>query len=358
MAVSKGLLEKLDQWHEENKHREIVREIGELPEELRQDYDIQGRLARALNNTGKYKEAMAVLESVRQIGEQDHRWWSRMGYAYYQLDRMEEAKECFLTAQRLDPDNEDARTFLAWMNVGPSGKSNAWDGASSRKETAQGDTANGWTSSDGPARRSSKPETANGWGGEKGLAGKRSKGDGGTSSWEGRGWEGTAQVETLLFGSLRFPVKEGLFETFPLAMEGRSQRVELFIWKNLAQPKKWEAIGKLLDRLPEMYQRARKRFEAEYESNEVIRFFLRDQLEELEEAPLLASLGVASREEATPERFVQRLELRGVTVAPRPGAQEEMDCTLDFCLDPKITDQLLVFRFTQELELYDISHES
>ena len=131
MAVSKELLEKLDQWHEENKHREIVREIGELPEELRQDYDIQGRLARALNNTGKYKEAMAVLESVRQIGEQDHRWWSRMGYAYYQLDRMEEAKECFLTAQRLDPDNEDARTFLAWMNVGPSGKSNAWDGASS-----------------------------------------------------------------------------------------------------------------------------------------------------------------------------------------------------------------------------------
>ena len=35
MAVSKELLEKLDQWHEENKHREIVREIGELPEELR-----------------------------------------------------------------------------------------------------------------------------------------------------------------------------------------------------------------------------------------------------------------------------------------------------------------------------------
>lgn len=165
-------------------------------------------------------------------------------------------------------------------------------------------------------------------------------------------------METLLFGSLRFPVKEGLFETFPLAMEGRSQRVELFIWENLAQPKKWEAIGKLLDQLPEMYQRARKRFEAEYESNEVIRFFLRDQLEELEEAPLLASLGVASREEATPERFIQVLELRGVTVAPRPGAEEEMDCTLDFCLDPEITDELLVFRFTPELELYDISHES
>ena len=133
---------------------------------------------------------------------------------------------------------------------------------------------------------------------------------------------------------------------------------DLFIWEELARPERWEALAGLLDRLPEMYRKARERFEADYESNEVIRFFLRDQLQEMDEAPLLASLGVSSREEATPERFVQRLELRGVTVAPLPGAQEEMDCTLDFCLDPEITDQLLVFRFTQELELYDISHES
>ena len=122
---------------------------------------------------------------------------------------------------------------------------------------------------------------------------------------------------------------------------------DLFIWEELARPERWEALAGLLDRLPEMYRKARERFEVDYESNEVIRFFLRDQLQEMDEAPLLASLGVSSREEATPERFVQRLELRGVTVAPRPGAQEEMDCTLDFCLDPEITDQLLVFRFTQ-----------
>ena len=156
MAVSKELLEKLDQWHEENKHKEIVREIGELPEELRQDYDIQGRLARALNNTGKYKEAMAVLESVRQIGEQDHRWWSRMGYAYYQLDRMEEAKECFLTAQRLDPDNEDARTFLAWMNVGPSGKSSRWRYPPGRSPYGRRRRPRRWTCRRVP--RSSRPK--------------------------------------------------------------------------------------------------------------------------------------------------------------------------------------------------------
>ena len=356
--IDKELLEKLDQWHEDNHHQKIIQEIEGLPEELRQQYQLQGRLARALNNTGRYQEALGVLDSIREEGEQDHRWWSRRGYAYYQLDRMEEAKECFLTAQRLDPGNGDAKTFLAWMNVGPSGKANAWDGGASRKETAQGDTANGWTGGDGPARRSAKPETANGWGGQTELTGKRSMGDGGTRNGEGRGWEGTAQLETRLFGSLRFPVKEGLFQAFPLTIGGRSMVADLFIWEELARPERWEALAGLLDRLPEMYRKARERFEADYESIEVIRFFLRVQLQEMDESPLLASLGVSSREEATPERFVQRLELRGVTVAPLPGAQEEMDCTLDFCLDPEITDQLLVFRFTQELELYDISHES
>ena len=123
--IDKELLEKLDQWHEDNHHQKIIQEIEGLPEELRQQYQLQGRLARALNNTGRYKEALAVLDGIREAGEQDHRWWSRRGYAYYQLDRMEEAKECFLTAQRLDPGNEDAKTFLAWMNVGPSGKANA-----------------------------------------------------------------------------------------------------------------------------------------------------------------------------------------------------------------------------------------
>lgn len=336
--TNKELLERLDQWHEDNRHKEIIQAIEALPEEQQGEYEMRGRLARALNNTGEYRRAIEVLESVRSEGERDSRWWSRMGYAFYHLDR-KEAQECFLTAQRLDPENGDARTFLAWLNVGPSGQANAWDGGTARKKGERTETANGWSEGKGPV-------------------GKRPKGDGGASDWEGRGWEGTAQIETLLFGPLRFPVKEGLFRTFPLALGGRSQRVELFIREELARPERWEAMGRLLDRLPLMYQRARERLEAEYEENQVIRSFIRDQLEEMEEAPLLERLGAKSREEAVPERFVQALELRGVTVAPRPGREEETDCILDFCLDPEITDELLVFRFTPEAELYDISHES
>lgn len=360
--TDRELLAKLDQWHEDNRHKEIIQAIEALPEEEQGEYEMRGRLARALNNTGEFRRAIEVLESVRSEGERDSRWWSRMGYAFYHLDR-KEAQECFLTARRLDPENGDARTFLAWLNVGPSGQANAWDGGTARKKGERTGTANGWSEGAGPERTSGggpkeRRAGANGWSEGKGPAGKRPKGDGGTSDWEGRGWEGTARIETLLFGPLHFPVKEGLSRTFPLALGGRSQRVELFIREDLARPERWEAMGRLLDWLPLMYQRARERLEAEYEENQVIRLFIRDQLEEMEEAPLLERLGAKSREEAVPARFAQALELRGVTVAPRPGREEEMDCTLDFCLDPEITDELLVFRFTPEAELYDISHES
>ena len=54
--IDKELLEKLDQWHEDNHHQKIIQEIEGLPEELRQQYQLQGRQARALNNTGRYQE--------------------------------------------------------------------------------------------------------------------------------------------------------------------------------------------------------------------------------------------------------------------------------------------------------------
>ena len=105
-----------------------------------------------------------------------------------------------------------------------------------------------------------------------------------------------------------------------------------------------------------MYRKARERMERDYAADATMEFFIRDQLAELDEEPLLAFFGVARREEISPEAFIRRLELKGVTIAPL--ADGGMDCTLDFSLDPAFTDELLVFRFGQDQEIYDISHES
>lgn len=335
--ADKELLARLDRLHEENHHREIAEEIAKLPEEVAAEYEVRCRLGRALNNLGAFEDALKVLESLRQQGEEDSSWWSRMGYALYHLDRHKEAAEYFRQAQRKNPGNSDAQTFLAWMNVGPGGRANAWDGGSSKKKAAQPrETGNGWVRETAPRRRPKAANTAN--------------------DWEGRGWEGTAALDTALFGSLRFPVKEGLFQTLPVTLEGREQMINLYIPEELARPENWDAITALLDGVPGMCRKARQRMERDSRTGEVMRLFVRDQLEELDQAPLLEAFGAARREEISPERFLQKLEPRAVTVAPL--AEGKMACTIDFSLDPSLSDELLVFRFGQDQEICDITHES
>ncbi|AVK83032.1 hypothetical protein C3943_05400 [Lysinibacillus sp. B2A1] len=59
---------------------------------------------------------------------------------------------------------------------------------------------------------------------------------------------------------------------------------------------------------------------------------------------------VSYEKEITSEMFIQTLDLRTVIIAPKKD--NTIDCTLDF------SDELLVVRFNDEFEIYDISHES
>ncbi len=356
----KDLLARLDQWHEENHHKQIIQEIEALPEEIRLDYELQGRLARAYNNVGRYDDAIRLLETIREQGKEDDRWWSRMGFALYQQEKYGPAREHFLRAQQLNPDNQDAKSFLVWLggiNNGM-GEGGAWKEEPPAKPRSQAQLPNGWGSQPVASRtpKPKAPAAGNGWEQKKAPVQAKPRSGGGGNDWEGRGWEGTALLETTLFGVLRFPVKEGLFQTFPLPLRGKSRMVDLYIWENLAQPKEWEPLTALLNAVPEMYQKARARIEADHETNEVMAFFIRDQIEELDEDALLEALGVKSREEITPQRFLDALEPRGITLVQ--GKEEGLDCIFDFSLDPEVSDELLVIRFDQNREIVDIAHES
>lgn len=104
-------LEQLDRWHEENEHEKIVAAILELPPEGR-NYDLTGRLARALNNLDREAEGLAALDGVAEEGENDPLWHYRRGYALYYLDREAEAKAEFERAVELDPGDDDSREFI------------------------------------------------------------------------------------------------------------------------------------------------------------------------------------------------------------------------------------------------------
>lgn len=113
-----SLEENLQYWHVSGQYENIVDKLMSLPKkEL--NYDLTCQLARALNNLEQYDEAIAYLESVRQMGRNDKLWYYRMGYAYFYkegniTERLEYKKQAYATFQealRLAPDDKDTLEF-------------------------------------------------------------------------------------------------------------------------------------------------------------------------------------------------------------------------------------------------------
>lgn len=109
--MTQDLLAQLQKWHEDDEFQKIIDTIYAIPE-AEWDYELRMHLARALNNAGDMKGAIEQLRIVEEQGKEDPLWHFRMGYAYYYLDREEEAIPYFERAQQLDPKDQDAPMFL------------------------------------------------------------------------------------------------------------------------------------------------------------------------------------------------------------------------------------------------------
>jgi tetratricopeptide (TPR) repeat protein len=114
MANSKreALRAQIAAWHENDEHGKIIEAINEIPREF-WDYEAVSFYARALNNMGRYEEALEILESVRALGRNDALWHYRTGYSLYFLGREEEAADYIQQAIDLGDDQEDTRELLA-----------------------------------------------------------------------------------------------------------------------------------------------------------------------------------------------------------------------------------------------------
>lgn len=108
-----ALYRQIQQWHHEDAHEKILEVLEAIPK-AQWDYDTISLLARALNNLERYEEALAYLLQVEEQGAEDPLWYYRVGYAYYYLDRLEEAKAAFERALQLGSHNEDIWELLDW----------------------------------------------------------------------------------------------------------------------------------------------------------------------------------------------------------------------------------------------------
>ncbi len=113
--------------HENNLQQDIWELLSALPQE-EQDFEVKSLMARALNNLDREAEALKILLSVKDEGDNDALWNFRIGYSYYYLDREEEALPHLVRAAELGDDHPDTlylinscKEILSGV-VGPSGE--------------------------------------------------------------------------------------------------------------------------------------------------------------------------------------------------------------------------------------------
>lgn len=77
-------MERLQYWHIHNEYQKIINCLSAIPARVL-NFDLTNQLGRALNNIGRYDEAIHILQTVSKEGKDDALWNFRMGYAYYFL---------------------------------------------------------------------------------------------------------------------------------------------------------------------------------------------------------------------------------------------------------------------------------
>ncbi|WP_240516695.1 hypothetical protein [Brachyspira sp. G79] len=92
--MDKKLLEKIETLHNNDEHNRIIELIYSI-DEAERDYEVIALLARALNNTQNYDEALDHLMYIREDGIDDPLWYFRVGYSYFYKNEKDTAKQYF-----------------------------------------------------------------------------------------------------------------------------------------------------------------------------------------------------------------------------------------------------------------------
>lgn len=110
---NEALLEQIEAWNADRQFEKILTAIQAVEPEQRGPV-LLGQQARALNNLGRFEEALQVLEQCRAQSAADPLWHFRAGYAWYHLGREDKALEAFDRADELAPGDEETERYLDW----------------------------------------------------------------------------------------------------------------------------------------------------------------------------------------------------------------------------------------------------
>ena len=124
-----ALEEQIENWQEQEEHQKIIDVLESIPQE-EWDYELIMLLAEAYSDLAcvkgeqavkageplaleaLFEKALELLLTVEEEGYDDTGWRFEIGFALFQLDRMEEAMVHFRRAVELDPGDFVSSDFL------------------------------------------------------------------------------------------------------------------------------------------------------------------------------------------------------------------------------------------------------
>ncbi|MDR2109196.1 MAG: SMI1/KNR4 family protein [Coriobacteriales bacterium] len=102
--MNSGFQRKIARLASQGQFQKIIVLIEQIPESGR-DREIVGSYVRALNNTGQCERAIEVSLRYKDRDEAYPLWHYRLGYAFWYLDRLKEAKAALLRGKELAKDD-------------------------------------------------------------------------------------------------------------------------------------------------------------------------------------------------------------------------------------------------------------
>lgn len=165
---------------------------------------------------------------------------------------------------------------------------------------------------------------------------------------------------TNLFGELEFD-EDDMNKDILMDIDGRKIEITLWLWEDLISEQNYNMVltfSKFINNIPNLYKMAKKEIESNYMEDEVIKFFIESQIDEIEEDVLLDYFDKSELSEITPEIFIKKLEPRNIWIHPEEDDENEIECVFDFSIDSDISDELLVFCFNEKMKIKYIAHES
>ena len=162
-------------------------------------------------------------------------------------------------------------------------------------------------------------------------------------------------INTKLFGKIKADTEDGMCEYYDITLGGRDMNTSLMIFEDTLNDDTLKIVSDLIEHVPEMYEKGKSELMKKRDSDATVKFFIEWHLDELQEE-VLEIFDVSSVKEITSDLFIDELYLRNITIAETKDGW--IDCTMDFSLPDEYSDELLVVRFDEKYEIYDISHES